>query len=217
MIAVTVLAVGGWGLVAADAFKPQTTAPVTTSAGGNWSPARDLTEAKATPAYSESADAAQPPESVVETVPPADDAAVPTTITVPAWQRTFDVKPVGVDVNGALIIPEDIDEVGWWADGARPGEGRGRVVMAVHRDSRVQGRGAFADLENLPVGTAVHVDDRTYVLDSTQIIPKSNLPADQLFDQTGAEALVVITCGGSFFPGKGYDANVVALFSPAGS
>ena len=114
--------------------------------------------------------------------------------------------------DGALVPPDDVSTLGRWDAGARPGDGVGTVVLVVHRDSWEQGRGPFAELEALPLGSRVTLDGETYRLDRLTTYPKGALPAHRVFGQGGPERLVVVTCGGTFSTTRGWDANVVASF-----
>ncbi len=59
------------------------------------------------------------------------------------------VLPIGIDMRaGALGISKDIGKVGWWRDGAAPGDGKGATLLAGHVDSAARGAGAFYPLKN---------------------------------------------------------------------
>jgi hypothetical protein len=137
------------------------------------------------------------------------------TLDVPAWGKRFDVVPVGLTADGALVPPESIVTLGWWSGGAAPGSGTGAVVLAVHRDSRVDGRGPFAALEGLPARSVVTLDGHRYTLVTAETYAKSALPTATLFAQDGPERLIVVTCGGDYDSGTGWDSNVVATFEPS--
>ena len=59
---------------------------------------------------------------------------------------TSPVQPIHV-VGSALIPPSDPDVLGWWADGARPGDPRGSVLVTGHTVST--GGAALDRLEEL--------------------------------------------------------------------
>ena len=128
------------------------------------------------------------------------------------WHRDFHIVDVATAADGALVPPDDVSTLGRWDAGARPGDGIGTVVLVVHRDSWEQGRGPFAELEALPLGSRVTLDGQTYRLDRLTTYPKGTLPAQRVFGQRGPERLVVVTCGGSFSTTRGWDSNVVASF-----
>ena len=57
--------------------------------------------------------------------------------------------------SGALGIPENIRRVGWWRDGAAPGDETGTVLIAGHVDSAKNGAGAFYALKSARRGDTV--------------------------------------------------------------
>jgi hypothetical protein len=137
-------------------------------------------------------------------------------LTLPSWSDSFTVVPVALTPERALIPPDDINTVGIWEQGARPGAGQGAVTLVVHRDSLEQGAGPFAELEKLPLGATVELDGHNYEMVEVVDYVKERLPAETIFDQHGPEKLVIVTCGGDFDPaGNGWDSNVVATFIPS--
>ncbi|WP_049714799.1 class F sortase [Streptomyces caatingaensis] len=112
------------------------------------------------------------------------------------------VVAVAADGHGALELPRPPGTVGWWALGARPGAGRGTVLIAGHLDTREYGPGAFAALRHVPRGAAVLVtgaDGRAhrYVVTRRRSYAKEALPAD-LFSATGPPRLALVTCSGAY-------------------
>jgi len=148
--------------------------------------------------------------------------AAPVRLELPRFAISARVEPVTVDPTGSLTVPEDPDVLGWWRSGARPGAGRGAVVVDGHVDSARDGLGVFAKLAELDPGDAVDLVDgagrtRRYVVSGRRLHPKADLPAGEIFDQRGAERLVLITCGGSFDERlRTYSHNVVVYAVPAG-
>lgn len=141
----------------------------------------------------------------------------PLNLRVAAWGQSYRVVDVARGDDGALVPPDDVATLGRWAEGAWPGDGRGTVVLVVHRDSSAQGRGPFAELEDLPVGSRVTLGDRTYRLEDVTTYRKDALPTQHVFGQGGSERLVIVTCGGSYSPVRGWDSNVVASWHPEGA
>jgi len=126
------------------------------------------------------------------------------------------IVPVGVRTDRSLILPP-ADQVGWWIGGAQPGERRGTVVLAGHVDDQDGDHGELFGLSALRPGDRIRIDSvsgrTTYQVVAMRSYPRQQLPA-QLFDRTGPHRLVVLTCGGTFQPGRGYADNVVAYAEP---
>jgi hypothetical protein len=129
--------------------------------------------------------------------------------------------PVGLEPDGTMEIPEDVQEIGWYDPGVRPGED-GSAVLSGHVDSRTQGRGAFFELGRLDVDDLIVVTTRDGSEQQWRVVartryPKDELPIEELFVWGGDEQrLVLITCGGDFDRAtRHYTDNVVVHAVPA--
>ncbi|MBS3941891.1 MAG: class F sortase [Actinobacteria bacterium] len=144
----------------------------------------------------------------------------PQRLRVPALDVSARVVPVALTADGAMELPDDVSEVGWFSPGPVPGQS-GSAVLAGHVDSREQGRGALFDLPDLVPGDTVEVDagedgTTTWRVVGRAAYPKDTLPIAELFRRDGPARLVLITCGGEFDPATGhYDDNVVVVAEPA--
>lgn len=146
-----------------------------------------------------------------------DPALVPKRLQAEGGLVDASVLPVQVS-SGELKVPEDARTVGWWRDGAAPGDERGTVVLAGHVDT-VQGPGALYRLETLEPGQRLAVESatgsRNYRVEARQAYRKDRLP-DDIFTVEGAPRLAVITCGGAFDEStRTYEYNVVVYAVPA--
>lgn len=124
---------------------------------------------------------------------------------------------VGIRTRGDVLVPpSDPARLGWWADGARPGD-PGRALVAGHTVST--GGGALDDLERLRPGDPVVVSDtdgRTrWEVTSVEVLDKGRLSraAERLFRQDGPPRLVLLTC--EDWDGTAYRSNVVVVARPA--
>jgi hypothetical protein len=131
------------------------------------------------------------------------------------------LDPVGVEPDGAMTLPEDVDRVGWYRFGPAPGDDEGTAVLAGHVDDAEQGLGALAPLREVEVGAEVRVTDAAGAVTdwrvvSRELIEKRAVPLDALFQRTGPPRLVLLTCGGEFQPElRSYADNVVVVAEPA--
>ena len=143
--------------------------------------------------------------------PPSEDGR---SSTVVAGRRLPEAKPANPRPGDPLRL--QIPTLGWWADGARPGEARGSALVTGHTVST--GGGALDDLEELGEGDAIRVSSartRTvYSVESVRVLAKGDLAvrAEQLFDQDVAGRLVVVTC--EDWDGEEYLSNVVVTATP---
>jgi hypothetical protein len=144
----------------------------------------------------------------------------PVRLIAPNVDLSLPVVPVSVGADGQLAVPEDVGTVGWWAGGGRPGAGSGPVVLTAHRDSRIDGRGPFADVERLGRGDTATLalrggGDTDYRVVERRVYRKADLAGLGLFARDGGERLLLITCGGSYRRGAGgWDSNVVVTLRP---
>ena len=144
-------------------------------------------------------------------------AYAPVRLVLPAGQQA-PVVPVGVQNDGALVIPTDPKVVGYWNGGALPGERFGSVVVAGHVDSAKFGLGVLSALKRVQAGQIVQLQGPTgqvtrYRVTQIRLVTQQSLATDdQYFRQDGPARLVVITCGGPFDPVRHrYQDNVVVV------
>ncbi len=109
-------------------------------------------------------------------------------------------------------------EAGWYKFGSTPGEA-GATVLAGHVDLG-GAEGVFWDLTELEGGSAieVHLSDGSVANYRTirgTDFSRDTLPSAELFRQSGAPALHLITCGGEFNRNLGrYESNYVVTAAP---
>ncbi|QNG18144.1 class F sortase [Rhodococcus triatomae] len=150
-----------------------------------------------------------------------DDPAQPVNLGIDGVDAVID--PVATDVAGALLPPQDVERVGWWADSALPGSGAGTIVVTGHVDDADQGDGYAARFPDLTPGadavlTLADGTERRYRIQEIDSTAKDGeLPVDRLNSLDGPEVLALITCGGEFVGAPwGYADNVIVFATPVG-
>ncbi len=149
-----------------------------------------------------------------------NDAVLPVSLAIPALDVRAAVDPVGVEDDGSMVVPQEVDRVGWYRFGVTPGSAAGAAVIAGHVDSKAQGPGALFRLREIGVGDRVDVrlaDARTvrYVVVGKETLVKKRLPTERLFARGGTPRLVLITCGGPFIRElSSYRDNLVVVAEP---
>jgi hypothetical protein len=129
----------------------------------------------------------------------------------------FPVRAVGLEPDGQLEVPDET-EIGWYRYGATAGQ-PGATVLAAHV-SWNRTAGPFARLGTVEPGAQVEVtlDDgsvRRYEVVERAVYGKLELPRERLWRNTGAEELVLITCGGDYNPEiRRYRQNIVVYAVP---
>ena len=151
-----------------------------------------------------------PPTDVVsppdETSVPGEEASPPpgvppVTLAIP--KLGVEAKVVGVtqEEDGVMASPENPDEVAWYSLGPGMGVG-GNAVFAGHIDwggiPRVFGR-----LSALEPGDVVLVVDAAgngyqYAVESSRWVRAEGAPVEEIFAQTSAPTITLITCGGEY-------------------
>jgi len=150
------------------------------------------------------------PFAVSAEVGPGDPAlqevrvtVAPGFLSIPSLGIEVPVAPEGIEPDGYMSIPDDIDVAGWYQYGAGPASEAGSTVIAAHVDDPEQGIGPFARLRDAQVGAEATVVDaagttHTYRVTAVERIEKAEVPLDRLFTAAGAPHLVLVTCGGEF-------------------
>ncbi|MCC9204476.1 class F sortase [Arthrobacter sp. zg-Y769] len=150
-----------------------------------------------------------PPETVPE----------PVRVSVEGTGIELEVVPVGQEADGAMTLPDNHYQAGWYRYGPAPGSSRGAAVLAAHVDSRTEAL-PIAGLDEVPAGTPVTVTRSDgsvlrYATENVQNIPKAALDDFNLFDRDGAPRLQLVTCGGKWLETAGdYEDNVVLTAVP---
>ncbi|MEU6704942.1 class F sortase [Streptomyces wuyuanensis] len=126
------------------------------------------------------------------------------------------IVDVGLDANGWIEAPpaQDPNLAGWYQNGIAPGQ-QGTAVIVGHVDN-AGGPAVFYGLGSMQKGQHVEVtryDGRVAVFEvyGVEVFSKNNFPGARVYGDTGSPELRVITCGGGYSRGTGYDGNVVVF------
>jgi hypothetical protein len=150
----------------------------------------------------------------------AQAAPPPRRLRIPALGVDAAVRPVGVQPDGAMVIPKSPDSVGWYRYGSAPADPTGHTVIAGHVATIEDGPGALAKLSGAEPGMRVDVVDSAgtlhrYTVSGRERISKKALPVDEIFARDGRPVLVLVTCGGEYIPELGsHRDNVVVTALP---
>jgi len=136
-------------------------------------------------------------------------------VVIPTLQVRAPVVPIKAP-NDTLVPPADPRQLGWWADGARPGAARGSALVTGHTVHT--GGGALDNLEQLTRGQGVFVrTDRgriVYEVERVRVYSKGRIArdAERIFSQESPGRLVLVTC--EDWDGTRYLSNVVVVAGP---
>ncbi len=151
-----------------------------------------------------------PERSAVRPLPPSD----PVRLLIPDIGVDAPMMPLELDSEGTLETPpaDDPGMAGWYADGTAPGA-VGTAVTAGHVDTPL-GPGVFYQLGALEQGDTIEVvreDRRTavFTVDAVEVHDKADFPDEKVYGNSDRPELRVITCGGDYSKGTGYQGNIV--------
>ena len=159
---------------------------------------------------------------------PSEEAApapapLPATVSIPAIGVDSELITLGLNPDGTLAVPQpgpDYDKAAWFDGSPRPGD-IGPAVIEGHVDSAENGPSVFYELGALAIGDRVDVtrEDGTVVafeVYEVRVVPKDDFPTLEVYGNTEAPELRLITCGGPFDSAAGsYEDNVVVFASLA--
>lgn len=214
--ATLVLAVGlfgGGGDPPADALGPH--APPATSAT-----ATAAATATASASASASASAISPAAGGSAEARPAGEylpRSAPTRLRIPDINVDAPFTDLAVAASGQLDAPppDDTNLVGWFADGASPGE-RGTSIIAGHVDTKTSAA-VFARLSELEKGDRFEVEradgrKAKFVVDHAESFDKDDFPDKRVYADTDDAQVRLITCSGEYDRKiKDYTENLVVF------
>ena len=101
-----------------------------------------------------------------------------------------------------MQLPENINEVGWFEPGFKPGE-TGNAVISGHLDSTTGEGAIFYHLHELETGDNLYVTDElggqyTFVVKRKEIYEFDKVPLDEVFGVSSKKQLNLITCTGQW-------------------
>ena len=145
------------------------------------------------------------------TVMPAD---YPVHLAIPSLKINAAMQYLGVNSKGALGVPNNFTDVGWYAAGTIPGD-RGSAVIDGHVDNGLALAGVFKHLATIAIGDEILVTDHDgtiihFAVTSIQSFDYKDAPVNMIFNEHEGSFLKLITCGGTWIPGdRTYDQRVV--------
>ncbi|GAA4772570.1 hypothetical protein GCM10023200_01130 [Actinomycetospora chlora] len=152
--------------------------------------------------FSSSDDVPPAPRMPLAAALAAPEGLRPTAMQIPSiGLAALDLADLRIDYRGALQVPTDFGQVGWYTSSAVAGD-PGPAVFAGHVDTR-RGPAVFAQLDRLRPGDLIEVprsDGGTarFSVDSVEYFPKDSLPADRIYGPSTRPLLRLLTCGGPF-------------------
>ncbi|MFC7884812.1 class F sortase [Streptomyces sp. NPDC057376] len=153
---------------------------------------------------------------------PALPPSPPDRVRIPAIGVDAPMTGLGLTPSGSLDVPPADDEnlAGWYEAGTTPGE-TGTAIVAGHVDN-AEGPAVFYRLGALEKGSVIEVDRldggvAVFTVDAVEVYEAEDFPDEKVYGAAGRPELRVITCGGDYARGTGYQGNVVVFAHLTGS
>jgi len=165
-------------------------------------PARIPATAPASPDTNPPATAPETTTTTIYTHPIAE----PKRIVIPAIEVDATIVNVGVQDDGFMEVP-DFGYAAWFSPGPAPGD-FGPAVVVAHVDSK-KGPDVFYRLRELEQGDLVLISDEngdtaTFAVEWSEMVLKTELPTDRIWNDTPEPVIRLITCGGEFDRASGH-------------
>ncbi len=144
----------------------------------------------------------------------------PVTLSIPSIGVRTDLLHLGLRTNGALEVPQDTGHgapASWYNGSPTPGA-RGPAVILGHVNALGGATGVFAGLRDLEPGSEISIsraDGSTaeFTVDRGALYSKNDFPTLEVYGNTDAAELRLITCDG-YDPATGlFDDNYVIYAS----
>jgi hypothetical protein len=148
-------------------------------------------------------------------------ASAPVRLEIPAIGVATRLVRLGLEPDGAMQVPGDFADAGWFTGGPSPGQ-EGPAVIAGHVDSRT-GPAVFYRLRALRPGDPILVEQADgarlrFVVEQARSYPKAGFPTAAVFGPVPSAELRLITCTGDFDRSRGsYRDNLVVFARLAGT
>ncbi|MDQ3239400.1 MAG: class F sortase [bacterium] len=151
------------------------------------------------------------------TVPPVQEV-VPDRIIIPAIGIDTAIQQVGLTEDGAMEVPSNNTDVGWFKFGPPPGQ-IGSAVITGHYDGENGATGIFEKLHTLQKGDKIYIKDTEGQVTNFTVreTRKYNPDADasEVFNQTESSHLNLITCDGSWETAQNSYSKRLVVFTDA--
>ncbi|MEO6508969.1 MAG: class F sortase [Patescibacteria group bacterium] len=134
-----------------------------------------------------------------------ESVGLPVRIKIPKMYIDANIQQLGLTKEGAMDVPTNSVDTGWFNLGPRPGE-IGSAVIDGHLDAKNGAPGVFYNLNELIPGDKLYIEDQNgksiafMVRESRTYDPKDDVP--DVFNQTDGKHLNLITCDGAWDKGE---------------
>lgn len=123
------------------------------------------------------------------------------------FEKEISIVEVGVAADGALEVPGEWNEAGWFKKSSKPGE-TGNMILDGHYDTNYGTPAAFWELKYLKIGDTLGILDNygnlyEYKVYETFLVDLSDPDKLEVYEDSEMSAEVtLITCSGVWLPGE---------------
>jgi len=140
----------------------------------------------------------------------------PIELDIPAIGLAVSLSTLGLNADGTVQVPTDIQQPGWYRLGPSPGQ-LGSAVILGHVDS-YQGPAVFFKLRLLVAGDLLNVvlangTTAQFKVTSVAEYLKSNFPDQAVYGPHGLSELQLVTCAGAFDTQTGHYLSNIVVYS----
>ncbi len=142
------------------------------------------------------------------------DRSIPVRLEIPRLEIIVPFgDPLGVSMNGEVLVPARFDEVGWYQYGPTPGE-QGPAVVLGHIDS-YHGPAVFYSLGQLEPGDDIFIERADgqkvrFVVKRSQRYEQASFPSELVYGDVTYVGLRLVTCSGRYnYHSNRYSHNLV--------
>ena len=142
--------------------------------------------------------------------------STPVELRIPAIALAVSLSTLGLNADGTVEVPTNIQQPGWFRMGPSPGQ-IGSAVILGHVDS-YQGPAVFYQLRTLVAGDRISVGladgvSVQFEVTSVAMYPKASSPDREVYGSHGSSQLQLVTCGGVFDSRSGHYLSNVVVYS----
>ncbi len=126
----------------------------------------------------------------------------PKMLYIPAIDVKTSIEEVGMDTEGNMATPQDVQNVAWYSLGYKPGE-NGNAVLAGHYDTKEGKPAIFWKLNQLKKGDKITIVDAlgkniSFKVTTKEVYTYKSFPIEKVFGPSEKPQLNLITCGGEW-------------------
>jgi len=139
---------------------------------------------------------------------------LPQRLIIPSLSVDAAIQEVGITKSGAMGIPTNFSDVGWYKFGTVPGQ-RGSAVIAGHKDNGLALPAIFNELHTLEENDSLYVKTESgstihFTIESIETYEYTALPLKRIYSDADTARLVLITCIGEWIKvERTYDKRLV--------